>query len=43
MTLEESKQLLAKLELLLKLQNEANASGQPKIIEFVTKFVEENK
>lgn len=43
MTLEEAKQLLSKLELLLKLQNEANASGQPKIIAFVSKFVEENK
>lgn len=43
MTLEESKQLLTKLELLLKLQNEANASGQPKIMEFVNKFIEENR
>jgi hypothetical protein len=43
MTLEESKQLLSKLELLLKLQNKANESGQPKIIDFVTKFVDENK
>lgn len=43
MTLEQSKILLAKMELLLKLQNEANASGQPKIIDFVLKFVDENK
>lgn len=42
MTLEEAKILLAKLELLNKLQNEANNSKNIAVIKFVTKFTQEN-
>lgn len=43
MTLEESKLLLAKLELLLKLQQAANDTKNPSIIAFVTRFTKENE
>lgn len=43
MNLEQAKELLAKLQILLKLQNVANETKNIDVINFVTKFVEENK
>ena len=43
MNLEEAKQMIAKLEILLKLQNAANEQSNLDVKLFINKFVEENK